>query len=477
MRLASSFTPATFHYLSGRMKNVELILRGNITSYLLQHTLTIFVGLLALSSLALIDLYFIGQVGSEELAAVSFAAPILLFCINLLLSVGAALMIVVSKFVGKADTERTNRISSAGMYLSVFVGVAVFAMGSYYNDTIFGFLNADESLIRLIRSYMFYMYLAFILLALMIASTNVMRAFGDVRIPTIVMATVVVLNLVLDPILIFGWQGIPAMGLNGAALATTIAIAVGLIVSLIFVVQYIKFVPRSIIYFWDEVIKVAVPVTFSKTMLPFANGVITSMLALFGPAAVTAYGVGYRVDLLVLLFMMAMSIVVAPFVGQNFGAGNYQRIRECIKRSLQFSIIYGISAAIIIFFVRFWIGRQFSDDPDIISSIGLYLMIVPIGYFLNGIFYIGNAVLDTLNRPMIAAVITFGHLFALYLPMASIGNRWYGEWGIFAAYPISSLIATVVVLLVVKNTVDNLEQKMVKSKSSAETPSVDRPGS
>ncbi len=441
------------------MKNVELILRGNISSYLLKHTLTIFVGLVALSSLALIDLYFIGKVGAEELAAVSFAAPILLFCINLLLSVGAALMIVVSKFVGKEDTEQTNRISSAGLYLSLFAGLVVFALGSYYNDSIFSFLNAGPELTMLIRSYMFYMYLAFILLALMVACTNVMRAFGDVKIPTIIMATVVVLNLILDPILIFGWGAIPAFGLNGAALATSIAISVGLIVSLFFVVRYIRFVPSSIIYFWDEIIKVAVPVTFSKTMLPFANGIITSMLALISAAAVTAYGVGYRVDLLILLFMMAMSIVVAPFVGQNFGAGNFQRIRECIKLSLKFSIVYGIVAAGLVFSIRYWVGAQFTEDQAIIDSLALYLMIVPMGYFLNGILFIGSAVLDTLDRPMIAAVITFGHLFGLYLPMASLGNRWYGEWGIYAAYPISSLIATVVVLLVVKRTVDQLEQK------------------
>jgi len=213
-----------------------------------------------------------------------------------------------------------------------------------------------------------------------------------------------------------------------------------------------------LIFRWDEIIKVAVPVTFSKTMLPFANGVVTSMLAVISTAAVTAYGIGYRVDLMVLLFMMAMSIVVAPFVGQNYGAGNIGRIKECIKIALRFSIIYGFGAALIIFLLRHQIGALFTEDNQVIDAIALYLLIVPFGYFLNGIFFIGNAVLDTLNRPMIAAVITFGHLFILYLPMASLGNHYWGEVGIFMAYPISSLIAAVVVLLVVKNTIDKIER-------------------
>ena len=440
------------------MKNVELILKGNITSYLLKHTFTIFIGLLALSSLALVDMYFIGKLGKEELTAVSFAAPILLFCINLLLSLGAGLMIVLSKLVGSNDQENINKVSSAGLYLSIVIGLGLYGMGLYYNDSIFAFMNAEEHLVKLLKTYMNYMYFAFILLALMIACTNVMRAFGDVRLPTVIMATVVVLNLILDPILIFGWGSIPAYGLNGAAIASMIAIAVGLITGLIFVFRYITFIPSSLIFRWDEVIKVAVPVTFSKTMLPFANGVITRMLAFWGTAAVTAYGIGYRVDLLVLLFMMSMSIVVAPFVGQNFGAGNFKRIRECIKISLKFSIIYGLIAAVVIFLCRYSIGGFFTDDETTVNAIALYLMIVPAGYFLNGIFFIGNAVLDTLNRPTIAAVITFGHLFGLYLPMASLGNKYWGTIGIYAAYPISSLIGTIVVLLVVRNTINKLEK-------------------
>lgn len=440
------------------MKNVELILKGNITKYLLSHTLTIFVGLVALSSLALVDLYFIGKIGADELTAVSFAAPILLFCINFLLSVGAALMIVLSKLVGSNDTENINRVSSAGMYLSVAIGLLLFGMGLYYNDSIFDFLNAEQHLVDLLRSYMFYMYFAFILLALMVACTNIMRAFGDVRLPTTIMATVVLLNLSLDPILIFGWQSIPAFGLNGAALATMISIGVGLILSLVLVFRYIRFKPSFLIFRWDEIIKVAVPVTFSKTMLPFANGVVTSMLAVISTASVTAYGIGYRVDLMVLLFMMAMSIVVAPFVGQNYGAGNIKRIKDCIKIALRFSVIYGFAAAIIIFLIRYWIGGLFTDEEQIIEAIALYLMIIPFGYFLNGIFFIGNAVLDTLNRPMIAAVISFAHLFILYLPMASLGNYYWGAIGIFMAYPLSSLIAAIIVLLVVKNTIEKIEK-------------------
>lgn len=442
------------------MKNVDLILQGNIPKYLLQHTLTIFVGLVCLSSLALIDMYFIGKLGAEELAAVSFGAPVLLFGINLILSIGAALMIVVSKLVGKEQTEEVNRVSSAGIYLTASIGGMLALLGLLSNDVLFRLLQAEPEIIDLLRSYMHLIYLSMFFLGIMVASTNIMRAFGDVRLPTIVMATVVFCNLLLDPLLIYGYGFIPAFGLPGAALATLTAIIIGMLMAIYHLRSYIQFRFREWVYEWGEVMKVAMPITISKTMLPTANAVITALLAAYGTAAVSAYGIGYRVDLLILLFMMALSIVVAPFVGQNFGANNIERIRRCIRLSFRFAVIYGILAALAIILCRHWVGGIFTDEAAVIKEVAVYLLIVPLGYFFNGIYYIGAAVLDTLNRPTTAAIITFTHLFGLYIPFAFIGNYFWGTLGIYAAFPISSFLIALLMYWVVQKRVSELGKFM-----------------
>ena len=439
------------------MKNVQLILGGNITQYLLRHTVTIFIGLVCLSSLALVDMYFIGQLGSEELTAVSFGAPVLLFGINLLLSIGAALMIVASKLVGKEALDQVNWVSSAGIYLAAFVGGLLFILGTFGGDALFRLLQASEEIIFLLHDYMQLIYGSFIFLGIMVAATNIMRAFGEVRTPTLVMATVVACNLILDPLLIYGYGIIPAFGLEGAALATFVAILIGMFFALFQLRNYIRFSWRSLTYRWQETFKVAVPITISKTMLPTANAVITALLAGYSNAAVSAYGIGYRIDLLILLFMMALSIVVAPFVGQNYGAGNFSRIRACIRLSFRFAIIYGIVAAFLVILGRTWIGRIFTDDVAIIEEVSWYLFLVPWGYFLNGIYYIGAAVLDTLNRPTLAAIITFVHLFGLYIPLAYLGDAFWGVNGIYAAFPVSSLIIAIVMMVVVRKTINALQ--------------------
>ncbi len=441
------------------MKNVELILRGNVSNYLLRHSATIYIGLVCLSSLALVDMYFIGQLGSAELTAVSFGAPVLLFGINLLLSIGAALMIVVSKLVGKSDTQAVNRVSSAGFYLAAVVGAILMTAGLLGNDALFELMRASTEIIAMLSEYMQLIYLSFFFLGIMVASTNIMRAFGDVRTPTIVMATVVFCNLILDPLLIHGYLGFPALGLSGAAMATLSSIIIGMLIAVVLVFRYIRFIPQAFSYQWGEVLKVAVPITISKTMLPTANGVINALLAGYGNAAVAAYGIGYRVDLLILLFTMAMSIVVAPFIGQNYGAGNIERIKKCIQLGFRYAIIYGIVAGLLVILFRTQIGGIFTDDQAVIDQVSWYLLLVPMGYLFNGIYYIGAAVLDTLNRPTLAAIITFLHLFILYLPLAYLGQWLWDTSGIFLAFPVSSLLIAIVMWKIVGTVIKNIELK------------------
>ncbi len=446
------------------MENVELILKGSISGYLLKHTVVIFLGLIALTSLALVDLYFIGKIGSDEFVAANFAAPVLLFGLNVLLSVGAATMIVVSKFVGAHDFEEVNRIGSASIYLSIVIGGVLLLGGVFGNRLIFSLLKAENEIILLLSEYMKYIYCSFLLMGLTIVITNIMRGFGEVRRPTYVMIVIVFFNLILDPVLIFGYGFVPAFGLKGASMATLIATGIGFLIAALQISKYIKFNPFIIFYKWRSVLKIAFPITISKTMLPISTGVVTAILAKnFGKISVAAYGTGYRIDLFVLLFMMALSIVVAPFVGQNYGAGNFARIRKCLRISIRFALIYGVIAAILIGYGREWIGHIFTVDADIVKVISLYLLIVPLGYFLNGILFVGTAVLDTLNQPTKAAMITAFHLFGLYLPMAFLGSKIAGYVGVFAAFPISSFITSVVVLIFLRKTMDGLQNLKLHS--------------
>ncbi len=423
------------------MKNVQLILKGSILEYLLKHSTTLFVGLVCLSSLALVDFYFIGRLGALELAAVSFAAPVVFLGINVLMSLGVGVMIVGSKLVGQGELETVNKLASAGVYLALVVGILMMLFGFYFHENIFSLLRADPEIIELIGGYMRYIYFNFLLMALLIVLLKMLQGFGEVKIQAIVMVIVVLLNIFLDPILIFGLGPFPKMGLEGASIATCFATAVGVLILFIASTKYISYRPKSVTFRWGQILYLGLPVSLSKCMMPLSNAAITAMLASFGNISVATYGIGYRVDLIVILFLVALSSIVSPFIGQNIGAGNFKRIERCISMAIRIIFIYGIIAGGLVCIFKEEIANLFSPNQPIEKELALYLMIAPVGYFLQGLMMLSVSVLETLNKPMRSALVNLVYYFILYIPIAALGAKFYGNVGIFIAYPVSGFIA------------------------------------
>ncbi len=449
--------------LQFKLKNVQRILKGSILEYLLKHSATLFVGLVCLSSLALVDFYFIGRIGAMELAAVSFAAPVVFLGINILLSLGVGVMIVGSKLVGQDDLETVNKLSSAGIYLALVVGVLMMLVGYYFHENIFSILRADPEIIELIAGYMQYIYFNFILMALLIVLLKILQSFGEVKIQAIVMVIVVILNIILDPLLIFGYGPFPELGLEGASIATCFATGVGVLILFIASTKYISYRPSSITFRWRQILYLGLPVSLSKSMMPLSNAAITAMLASFGNVSVAAYGIGYRIDLIVLLFLVSLSSIVSPFIGQNIGAGNFERIERCISLAIRIIFIYGIIAGTIVFIFKEEIANIFSPEVLIEKELALYLMIAPIGYFLQGLMMLSVSVLETLNKPMRSALVNLIYFFVLYIPFAALGAKFYGNVGIFIAYPVAGFIAAVFAYLIMSRSLEEAKPQIVSA--------------
>jgi len=378
-----------------------------------------------------------------ELAAVSFAAPIMFLGINVLLSLGVGVMVLSSKLVGQGDLDRVNRVSSAGIYLAIVVGILMMLVGFYCHENIFAILQAEQAIIDLIADYMKYIYINFILMALLIVLLKILQAFGEVKSQAIVMMVVVFLNIALDPMLIFGYGPFPELGLKGAAMATCFSTGVGVLLLFIVAGKYITYRFDAFTYSWGKILYLGLPVSLSKSMMPLTNAAITALLAAFGNVSVAAYGIGYRIDLIVLLFLVALASIVSPFIGQNIGANNFERIERCIHMAIRIIVIYGLLAGAAVFIFSDEIAAIFSPGTEIQKELSLYLIIAPIGYFFQGLMMLAVSVLETLNKPMKSALVNLIYFFVLYIPFAALGGKYYGNVGIFVAYPVAGLFAAV----------------------------------
>jgi len=267
------------------------------------------------------------------------------------------------------------------------------------------------------------------------------------------------LNIVLDPIFIFGFGPVPAMGLNGAAMAALLARgaiflgALHLLRGRMNLVSFSKPEPGELTRSWKDVLHVGIPAAGTNAIVPIGAVIITAMIATFGPEAVAGFGVASRIESMTLVVFYALSAIIGPFVGQNFSAGNEPRILQALRLCMWFCVISGLLMAAGLAALADYLPSLFSSSSEVVSIASLFLWVAPIGYGTYGMVMVMNASFNGLGRPMPAVAISVGRILLLYLPLAIAGKYFFGALGIFAAYSIANIISGVVAYQWARNTV------------------------
>jgi len=430
-------------------KNARLI-EGPIQKTLILLTIPMIFGGLSMVIFNLTDTFFVGQLGTVQLAALSFTFPVILFVNSLAHGVAIGASAVISRAFGKGDHKKVKRLTTDSLILSLlFVGFVV-GVGPFTIEPLFHLLGASSEVMPYIVQYMTIWYLSVIFMVFPMIANNAIRASGDTKIPGIIVVFAAIINIILDPILIFGLGPVPRLEIVGAAIATTIARAIMSIMSLM-ILHYKEDMlafelpsSKSVVDNWVQVLYIGLPAAGTKLVLPIATGVITSMVAIYGSSAVAGFGVATRVEYFAIVVITALGSVIGPFIGQNWGASRFDRIKSGIKFSFELSLIWGLIVFAILAFLGGAIGSVFSSDPDVISVTRLYLLIVPIGYGLYGILVIATSAMSVLKKPIHASTLSFTQTFILYIPLAYFGSHLFGLLGIFIALTISYFVSGII---------------------------------
>ncbi|MEL6816377.1 MAG: MATE family efflux transporter, partial [Cyanobacteria bacterium J06598_3] len=294
--------------------------------------------------------------------------------------------------------------------------------------------------------YMQVWYFGMVFLVVPMVGNSAIRASGDTGTPSIIMTISAGFNILLDPLLIFGMAGLPELGLVGAALATVIARALTLIASLL-VLQFKEHMLsdhlpdlEETLWCWRDVLSVGLPAAGANMINPISIGVITSMLATHGPLAVAGFGVASRVESFAMIALIALGASLGPFVGQNWGAGKFERVRLALHQSYLFCLGWGVLAAIVLAAIAPRIATLFNADPQVVAIATTYLRVVPLSYGTAGIIQAASSAFNALGKPIPAVILTVLRMFVLYIPLAYIGSQWFGPIGIFGAATIANVI-------------------------------------
>lgn len=427
--------------------NKATMVRGPVGKTLFKLTIPMIFGMISMVAFNLVDTFFVGQLGTLELAALSFTFPVIMVIGSLALGLGVGASAVISRAIGEGDHRKVQRLTTNSLTLAVLIVAFFVSIGLLTINAVFSLLGAAAKILPLIRQYMSIWYLGMIFVVVPMVGNNAIRANGDTKTPAVIMFVAVLVNAILDPLLIFGIGPFPRLELAGAAIATVIARASALFVSL-YVLNYkykmLSFVLpalKSVLNSWKRILYIGIPAAGSRLIVPLTIGIITKFVSSYGPEAVAAFGVSTRIEFFTMAAVFALASVLGPFVGQNWGAQKQERMNLGIKYSKLFSLGWGAAMFIVLAMAARLIASMFSKNPAVISGIVLYLRIVPLGYGLMGVFVLSTFTLNVLNRPLHAAALSFTEMLVLYVPLAYIGSYFFGLWGVFAALALAYFIA------------------------------------
>ncbi|WP_111980206.1 MATE family efflux transporter [Algibacillus agarilyticus] len=413
------------------------MIQDPIGSTIKKMTIPMVMAMMALMSFNLIDTFFIGLMGTEPLAAISFTFPITFTVISLAIGLGIGTSAVTAKALGQGDKISAKQNATSALIISILLVVALCTIGIFTIEPLFTLLGADASTLVFIKEYMYVWYIGSCFLVLPMVGNSVLRASGDTKTPSQVMAFGGLINAILDPILIFGFGPIPALGMAGAALASLISWVVGT-----FTILYILAFSRNLIFrhlpTWSQfksscgiIMKIALPAAGANMLTPMAMAIMTAIVALYGKEAVAAFGVGSRIESIASMVVLALSMSLPPFISQNFGAGKMERVKEAYVTTSRFVLIWQFGIYCLLLLLAWPIAMAFSSDPNVIEILTWFIWIMPLGYGAQGIIILTNSSFNALHKPMDALMLSVLRLFVFFVPISYVCGLIWGVHGLF----------------------------------------------
>ncbi len=424
------------------------LLNGDIQVTLKQMTVPVLFGMITLMSFNLVDTFFISMLGTAELAAVSFTFPVSFTVISLAIGLSIGTSAVIARALGSGDEQSARSDGLAALWLSAYLVIALSVVGYLTIDPLFRLLGAKEDTLPFIHQYMDIWFLGAVFLITPMIGNAVLRAAGDTKTPSMLMACSGLLNAVLDPILIFGWGPIPAMGVAGASLASLISWIAGFTAILYLLMVRRKLVDtghqpfREFLIISRKILQIGLPAAGANMLTPLAMAILTALMASYGAEAVAAFGVGARLESIACLVVLALSMTLPPLVSQNYGACAYHRIRQAYVSSVKFILLWQLAVYLLLAVCAWWVADVFTDDPLVAQYIRYFIWILPLGYGLQGIIILTNSSFNALHLPMNALLLSVIRLFVFYVPFAYVGGLFGGVVGLFFGGLIANLFTS-----------------------------------
>jgi MATE family, multidrug efflux pump len=403
--------------------------QGSIARHISAMAPQIFAGLIMMMLCGLIDLYFVGGLGEAAIAGVGAAgnAGFLINALTQVLSVGTVALI--SHAVGRKDRADANLVFNQALGLSALGGVLTLVAGSMLARGYMRSVAADDAVIEAGTTYLRWFMPALALQFAMLVMGSALRGTGIVRPTMIVQAVTVIINIVLAPVLIVGWGTGRPLGVAGAGLASSIAVVIGMVMMWIYFERSEHYVGidralwRPRLKQWKRILYVGLPAGAELAIMFVYLAVIYYALGVFGAAAQAGFGIGSRLLGFIQMPVLSMALAAGAIAGQNFGAGNSERVRETFRSVLLLGTAVMIGFTVLAQCGPEWVLGGFSNDPATIAVGALFLRMISLNLVAQGAIFVCSSMFQGLGNTRPVLLSSTMRLITYALPLIWLSGR------------------------------------------------------
>lgn len=447
--------------------------QGPIAKSMIKTALAMIPATLALSGYNLVDAYFVGQMvgktaADAPMAAMGFTLPVVMLIGCLFHGLGIGVSAPAAQALGGNKLERAARGSSSGVLMIMLVSILTAIIGMSCVKSVFSSFGAQGEVLELVIEYMDIWYFGCFTASIAMAGHGLLISVGDNRMASTLMMTGMIINALLDPLFIFGWGFLPALGIRGAALATIFAQATGGSISMYILwrkhhlIRFRKIPFAELRNYWIVTLRYAIPASLGMLMMPVGMTVITRLTATFGTAAMAGCTAAGRLETIAFVIPMSLGMTLTPFIAQNYGARRYDRIREGLIFAFKFAFVFLFASAVIFALLARFIAPHFCNSAEAQDVMAKCIMISVWGLSGVEIHRFAGFSYTGCGRPAAAAMLN-GMRFLLFLiPFSLIAWYFRSLNGLFVARLAADVLSGVVGAFLALRTINALIAKRKK---------------
>lgn len=411
-------------------KKRAFILQGNMARVILTLSAPIMLNNFIQTVYNLTDTLWVSRLGGTEMAAMTLVWPVIFFLLSLGIGINIAGTSLISQYTGADDKRNATRVAAQLISFSLVFSTLLGLLGFFIANPIIKTMGGQGQLLIEASRYLKTMFLGMPTIFLYVAFTSIKQGQGDTVTPMKISALSVGLNLILDPIFIFTL----GLGIQGAALATVLSrgiFSIYAVYTLFKTGEGIKIIPQQLKFNTDllkHITKIGFPSSVGQSTAALGFIVLNMFIISFGESTLAAFGIGNRINSLVLMPAMGVGNSLATIVGQNLGADNVKRARRAVRTSTLITTIFTITGLFLIYPVASQIINFFTTESEVANQASYYLRLITLSLPLMGFFQIFIGTFQGSGHTIMAMFIMMSRLWILRIPMIVLFKT-YTNWG------------------------------------------------